>query len=175
MGRHAVTALLLGGLSLGGCMGSAPPTPTVRLDPLRVPTPGGSRLGAVGFMAGCWRTPPGPGAPVLEERWSPPEDGVMLGTSRFVRDGRVVSFEFGLIQDTPVGVSYLPHPGGTASEHAFHLVASAPGEARFEAPDHDYPKRIAYRRTPGGLQARIDAGADDPDPRVWEMEPVACH
>lgn len=99
----------------------------------------------------------------------------MLGTSRFVRDGRVVSFEFGLIREYDDGVSYLPHPGGTASEHAFHLVVAGAGDVRFEAPDHEYPKRIAYRRTPGGLQARIDAGADDPEPRIWEMEPVACH
>lgn len=169
-----VLTALLTGLSVGACMASTPPTPSVRLDPLQVPPPGGDPLASVAFLAGCWRSPEGAGT-VLEERWSPPEGGVMLGTSRFVRDGRTVSFEFGLIRESESGVVYLPHPGGTASTHGFRMTRSGAGEALFEAPDHDYPKRIAYRRVPGGLQARIDGGADDADPRVWRMAAVACH
>lgn len=173
--RGVAAAVVASALALGACMGSAPATPTVRLDPLRVPPPGSGPLSAVAFLAGCWRSPDGAPGAVLEERWSPPEAGVMLGTSRFVRDGRTVSFEFGLIQVVSGEVVYLPHPGGTASEHAFRLTRSVPGEVLFEAPEHDFPKRIAYRRVPGGLQASIDGGADDPEPRVWRMVGVACH
>lgn len=130
-------------------------------------------MGGAEALVGCWRSPDD--APVvLDERWSPPEDGVMLGSSRFLRAGRMASFEFALLRATDDGVRLLPHPGGVASEHAFALTSSADGLLVFEAPEHDYPTRILYRRTPEGLEARIDGGADDPDPRIWQMVAVPC-
>ncbi len=98
----------------------------------------------------------------------------MLATSRFVREGRVVSFEFGIVSATADGVTYLPHPGGVASEHLFRLTEGSEGFARFEAPEHDYPRRIAYRRVEGGLEATIDGGEDDSEPRSWRMAAIPC-
>lgn len=167
----AVTALV----ASAGCAPAAAPVPTVTLDALRVPPPRSGVLAPVAFLAGCWRTPADAPGSTLEERWSPPEGGVMLGTSRFLQGGRVASFEFGLIRAAGETIVYLPHPGGQASEHPFVLTGSGPGEATFEAPEHDYPRRIRYTRTADGLEARIDGGADDPEPRVWRMEPTACH
>lgn len=98
----------------------------------------------------------------------------MMGTSRFVRDGRVLSFEFSLIREVGDSLTLLPHPGGVASEHSFALTRSGPGEALFEAPDHDYPRRIRYSRDGDGLRASIDGGEGDSSPRQWFMAPIAC-
>lgn len=155
-----------------GCATSGGALPTVELDAVHVPPPGRT-MGGVEILAGCWRSPPGTPV-VLDERWSPPEDGVMLGTSRFLRDGRMASFEFSVLRATDEGVSLLPHPGGVASEHAFELTSADDDLLVFEAPEHDYPTRILYHRTIEGLEARIDGGADDAEPRRWRMAPVPC-
>ena len=160
--------------ALAACAPAAGPIPSVNMDPLRVPPPDTGPLAAVAFLSGCWRTPADAPGAHLEERWSPPEGGIMLSTSRFVSGDRVLSFEFGLIRAAGETVVYLPHPGGVASEHPFVLTAAAPGQVMFEAPEHDYPKRIRYTRSPEGLEARIDGGADDPEPRAWRMESIAC-
>jgi hypothetical protein len=98
----------------------------------------------------------------------------MLGTSRYFREGRAVSFEFGLIRRAGDEIVFLPHPGGTPSEHAFALTTAEPGAVIFEAPEHDFPKRIHYRLTETGMAARADGGADDTEPRIWSLEAVAC-
>jgi hypothetical protein len=174
--RPAVVALFGAAiLGLTGCAPAATPVPTVSLDAVRVPPPGSGVLSRVAFLTGCWRSPADARGPVLEERWAPPEGGIMLGTSRFLSAGRVASFEFGLIRADGDTIVYLPYPGGAASEHPFTLTESGPGEATFEAPEHDYPKRIRYSLGPEGLTARIDGGAGDPEPRSWRMEAVRCH
>jgi hypothetical protein len=114
------------------------------------------------------------GRTVIDERWSPPEGGLMLGTTRYFRDGRAVDFEFSLVRADSAGVVLLPHPRGRASEHAFRLTTTTAGEWTFEAPQHDYPRRILYRLEGMQLEARIDAGADDAEPRRWFLQAVPC-
>lgn len=161
-------------LWFAACMSSAPAVPTVQIDPIRVPPPGSTAVAAVSFMVGCWRSPGGEGRTSLEERWSPGEGGVMLGTSRYVREGDVVGFEFALLRSEGDGLTFLPHPGGIASEHLFRLTRAAPGEAVFEAPEHDFPRRITYRSVPGGLEASADGGPEDDSPRRWTMRAIDC-
>ena len=173
MAARALIALVVA-YGVAACAPAVAPIPSVSMDPLRVPPPDTGPLAAVSFLAGCWRTPPDAPGAGLEERWSPPEGGIMLSTSRFVSGDRVLSFEFGLIRAAGETIVYLPHPGGVASEHPFVLTDAGPGQVMFEAPDHDYPKRIRYTRTDDGLEARIDGGADDPEPRAWRMESAAC-
>ena len=38
---------------------------------------------------------------------------------------------------------------------SFRLTASGDNWARFENPQHDFPKRVEYRRTANGLHAEI--------------------
>ncbi len=74
----------------------------------------------------------------------------MLGTTRFLRDGAAVQYEFIRIEKTGAGIFMTPYPGGQLSQDAFQLTSLQNGQAIFEAPQHDYPKRIIYRTNPDG-------------------------
>lgn len=133
-------------------------------------------LEQLAFMRGCWRGPLGSAeGDFVEERYGPPAGGLMLGTVKYVRAGRPTQHEFIEIRETEEGLSFLPYPGGQRSEHAFLLTAGDERNAVFEAPEHDFPKRISYRAVGSdGLEGSADAGADDPSPRRWPMRRVAC-
>src|SRR5690606_34385594 len=131
-------------------------------------------LDVVSFMTGCWRGEFGDDG-VLEESYSLANGGVMLGTSRYFRAGRVVQHEFSSIIADTSGVSLLPYPGGRVSEHAFRLTHAAADTAVFEAPEHDFPRRISYIRVADrGLLARVDGGEGSTRVMYWLLEPVQC-
>ena len=132
-------------------------------------------LNAIAFMSGCWRGDFGGGA-ALEEYYSAPASNLMLGTSRFLRDDRVVQYEFSRISADSAGVVLLPFPDGRPAEHAFRLTESQEGSALFEAPAHDFPKRIRYvRGADGSLTARIDGGEGHERVQEWRMRAIPCH
>lgn len=129
-----------------------------------------SSIRTVAFLAGCWTG--GTGDVQMREQWSEPAGGVMLGTTRYVRDGRVVDFEFAALREVDGTVTLWPYPGGERSAHGFPLV-SADGDVVFENLAHDFPVRIVYR--PDGvdrLAPRIE-GADG-EVREWELRRVPC-
>ncbi len=135
-------------------------------------------IARLAFMAGCWQGATtvrgGPGA--IEERYTPPSRNMILGTTRYsTAAGLTASYEFTLVQADSAGIVMVPFPGGRRSEHDFRLTRVSGDTAVFEAPEHDYPRRITYLRdAAGALVARIDAGADDPSPRSWRMLRQAC-
>lgn len=133
-------------------------------------------LADVAFMSGCWRGEYAPGRSI-EEFYSTPSANVMVGTTRYLNGNRVTMFEFSLIHADSTGVYLTPHPRGSRSEHSFRLTRVEAGPtAYFEAPEHDYPKRIIYRRNADGSNtARIDGGPDDSEASAWTMQRVACH
>lgn len=136
--------------------------------------PDGATLGDLGFMTGCWKGEFGNGG-ALEEMYTAPSSNLMLGLSRFLRGDRAVQFEFSRITADSTGIALLPFPNGRPSEHAFRLTTLESGRATFEAPEHDYPKRIRYaRQADGSLMARIDDGTDESRAQEWRMEPVPC-
>ncbi|HEX9710564.1 MAG TPA: DUF6265 family protein [Candidatus Thermoplasmatota archaeon] len=171
--RAAAPALGVGVFLVVACVGSGPPS--VRIEPIEAAPPGEAPLAVVSFLAGCWRGGSGDGSGTIEERWAPPAGGLMLGTTRFLRDGRAVDFEFGTIVARDGEVVLTPYPRGERSPHAFRLTTRSQGRVVFEAPDHDYPKRILYERLPDeALLARIDGGEADPQPRSWTMQEAPC-
>ena len=91
----------------------------------------------------------------VEERWTSPEGGAMLSTSRTLRGGRMVAFEFLRIVARPGAVFYIAQPGGRPPTE-FALTTSGPGVAVFENPAHDFPKRLSYRRTGQTLRVEVD-------------------
>lgn len=131
-------------------------------------------LSDLGYMAGCWRGTFGGGG-VIEEFYTEPSANLMLGTTRYLRDGRAVQFEFTRIVRDSTGIVMTPYPGGRPSPDDFRLTSLTAAAAVFESPEHDYPKRIIYRANADGTRtARIDGGPDDSEGQEWHMSPAAC-
>lgn len=93
----------------------------------------------------------------VEDQWSVPAGGVMMGMFRWVRggkDGKLSLYEFLSIEPGPEGpVLWLRHFGArlVAWEDkegaiAFHLAAYKPNEATFDTRDPQNPLRLRYRR-----------------------------
>ncbi|MDQ5872348.1 MAG: DUF6265 family protein [Acidobacteriota bacterium] len=111
-------------------------------------------LDPVAFIAGTWSGEDG--GVRMEEHWTAPSGGLMLGLHRDVAEGRAVFFEFLRIEATPKGIVYLASPKG-APATPFPLVESGENRAVFENRTHDFPTRIIYRLMPdGSLNARIE-------------------
>lgn len=110
-------------------------------------------IGDLAFIAGSWRMA---GPPAVEEHWMQPTGDTLIGMGRVSGDGRTFFFEYLRIEKRPDGIFYVAQPkGGPPTD--FKLVRLAPGEAVFENPQHDFPKRILYRRLPNGqLLARTE-------------------
>ena len=110
------------------------------------------------WMAGCWSMTRGDA--IVEEHWMKPAGGTMLGMSRTVRGGKTTEHEFLQIRDVNGALSYVAQPSGQA-QAAFTLRSVTASEAIFENPEHDFPQRIIYRRTPDGLSARVEGKRND--------------
>ena len=111
----------------------------------------------------------------MEEFYTAPSHNLILGTTRYLRDGAAVQYEFTRIEHRNGEIVMTPYPGGKPSEDGFTLTTMSESEAVFEAPEHDYPKRIIYRANPDGTRtARIDGGKDDPGGSEWILAAVPC-
>ena len=107
---------------------------------------------ALAWLAGNWRGTRGKAS--IEERWSEPAGGAMLGTSRTVSGGRMTAFEFLRVVEKDGRLLYVAQPNGkTATE--FTLVELEESRAVFENPFHDHPQRISYERVDEQLAAEI--------------------
>jgi hypothetical protein len=135
---------------------AAPPpaaTPPAAASPLRVAD--------LGWLAGAWRGTLGGAA--IEEHWSAPDGGEMLGMFRWDREPPI--YELLLIEDTPEGaVMRLRHfgPGLVAWEEKegallFRPVEHGPCWALFaEEGDIEEATRLRYRRVDdGGLLIQL--------------------
>ncbi|HEX2080466.1 MAG TPA: DUF6265 family protein [Longimicrobium sp.] len=132
-------------------------------------------LAALSFMAGCWRGDAGVDRSI-EEQWTAADSDVMLAMTRYLDDntGRTRGWELSRIVADSAGIVLVPAPMGTA-QGRFRLTSSRPGEARFEDPSHDFPKRITYYRVDARtLMARLDGGEGNPEDVVFRMESVPC-
>jgi hypothetical protein len=79
----------------------------------------------------------------MEEHWTAPRGGALLGLHRDVKGGRLVSYEFLRIEKTDAGVAYFASPGGKPPV-PFALVEQADRRVVFENRQHDFPQRILY-------------------------------
>ncbi len=117
-----------------------------------------AKLSDFAWLSGTWLLDRG--ASRTEEHWTTPASNGMLGTSRTLRGDRMVEFEFLRIVARDGHIYYLAQPGGRPATE-FKLTSFDGATAIFENPQHDFPKRILYKRNPdGSLTARIDAGAN---------------
>jgi hypothetical protein len=97
----------------------------------------------------------------MEEHWSDPRGGLLLGIHRDVTQKRT-SFEFLRIAETKDGLVYLAQPGGQPPT-PFALIESGETRVVFANPAHDFPKRIIYWMKDAKLCARVegDGGAGE--------------
>lgn len=110
------------------------------------------------WIAGDWQTAPG-GRRQIEEHWTSVAGGSMMGLSRTVAGDKTVEFEYLRIEQRADGIYYVAHPKARCPGTDFKLTRSSATEAVFENPQHDFPKRIIYRKTSDdALTATVDAG-----------------
>ena len=115
-------------------------------------------LSALTWISGDWQTAPG-GRAQIEEHWTTAGGGSMLGMSRTIAGEKTVEFEYLRIEQREEGVFYVAHPKARCPGTDFKLTRSSATEAVFENPQHDFPKRIIYRKTAEDtLTATIDGG-----------------
>ncbi len=116
------------------------------------------------WLAGAWCSQ---SAQVTsEEHWMRSKGGLMLGMSRTLTK-RGTEFEFVRIELSNGGRRFVALPSGQ-TETTFQLSKFGERSVTFVNPEHDFPKRIRYWREGDRLFARIDAGADDANFRVFE-------
>jgi hypothetical protein len=110
------------------------------------------------WISGDWQTAPG-GRAQIEEHWTNVAGGSMMGMSRTVAGEKTVEFEYLRIEQRTDGVYYVAHPKARCPGTDFKLTKASGTEAVFENPQHDFPKRIIYRKNgDDSLTASIDGG-----------------
>jgi len=115
-------------------------------------------ISELSWMSGDWQTPAG-GRVQIDEHWTQSAGGSMLGMSRTVAGDKTVEFEYLRIEQREDGIYYVAHPKARCPGTDFKLTRLSSSEAVFENPQHDFPKRIIYRKTSeDALTASIDAG-----------------
>lgn len=121
-------------------------------------TPQTSTLADISWISGAWQTEPG-GRRQIEEHWTKVAGESMLGMSRTVAGDKTVEFEYLRIEQRAEGIYYVAHPKARCPGTDFKLTRASATEAVFENPQHDFPKRIIYRKTADdALTATIDGG-----------------
>jgi Domain of unknown function (DUF6265) len=119
------------------------------------------------WLAGHWRIEQGDR--LIDEQWMAPGGGLMMGMARNVQAGKVREYEFTMLRQEPNGdILYIASPAKQA-EATFKLTSLRSGEAVFENPEHDFPKKIVYaRQADGSLLAWIEGPGRDGKPRRVE-------
>lgn len=115
-------------------------------------------IAALSWITGDWQTAAG-GRAQIEEHWTKPAGGSMLGMSRTIAGEKTAEFEYLRIEQRDDGIYYVAHPKARCPGTDFKLTRATASEAVFENPQHDFPKRIIYRKTSDAtLTASIDGG-----------------
>jgi hypothetical protein len=130
----------------------------------------------LGWLQGCWRID----APdrIVEEQWSSPRGGTLLGSARTVRDGKTIEHEFVIVRETADGrLAYEVSPSGRPLT-VFTSISLDDGGVVFENLQHDFPQRVAYERKGADLLAWIEGPAKNAPGQLRRIEypyrKVAC-
>ena len=111
------------------------------------------------WLAGSWAGHQG--ETEMEEHWTTPAGGMMVGMHRDLRPDGSAFFEFLRIVETDEGIAYLAMPAGRNPPTSFPLLAMEHQKVVFENPAHDFPQRILYWLDDADvLHARIEGTED---------------
>jgi len=137
--------------------------PMVFTFTLALPVVADPKLADLAWMSGRWAA--NIDGVEMEEVWSEPRGGLLLGFHRDITPKRT-SFEFFRIAETKDGIVYLAQPGGQAPT-PFRLAESTANRAVFANPEHDFPKRIIYWRNDAQLCARVEGDGGEGEEWCW--------
>ena len=112
-------------------------------------------IAQLSWLSGCWKADNG--EPGSGEQWTPPAGGSMIGTSRTIRQGNMVEFEFMQFRTLDDGkLVFIAQPGGSPPT-TFRLKTLDKTGVTFENLEHDFPQRVAYSKFENGtIAARIE-------------------
>lgn len=120
------------------------------------------------FLAGCWEHRAEDRW--TEECWTGERAGQMMGSSRSGIGDKIDSWEFMRIERSEAGVlTFYASPGG-APPTAFPASSAGPDFVEFTNPANEYPQRIRYARSVGGVDAEISL-IDGSKPARWTYRP----
>ena len=124
----------------------------------RAAATGSASLSDLAWMVGSWQTDSS-GRLISDEHWAPAAGGIMIGMSRTVAGDKLASFESLRIEQRGDSIFYVASVKGRCPATDFKLTRVTTQEAVFENPEHDFPKRIIYRKKSATeMTASIDAG-----------------
>ncbi|HYQ24242.1 DUF6265 family protein [Stenotrophomonas sp.] len=133
-----------------------------------------AKIEQLAWLAGCWHLD---GQPIgAGEQWSTPAGATLFGSSRSLRDGRTVGFEFMALRQHDDGrLVFTALPNGRNATDFTATRVDADG-AVFENPTNDFPQRIHYQRLDNQrLHARIEIAHDNPQQAMdFPMHRMAC-
>ena len=117
-----------------------------------------SGISDLAWIAGSWQTDSS-GRLISDEHWAKPAGGVMIGMSRTIAGDNLVSFESLRIEQRGDAIFYVASVKGRCPGTDFKLTRATAQEVIFENPEHDFPKRIIYRKKSATeMTAQVDAG-----------------
>jgi ketosteroid isomerase-like protein len=110
---------------------------------------------------------------ITEELWLPPAGGMRVGVGRSRTPDRTTAFEYLRIVETDGVPRYIAQPGGNPPTE-FMKTAGGEDWVRFENPEHDFPRRIEYRRDGNALLARAAGPGRDGQETVLTFAYSPC-
>lgn len=105
------------------------------------------------WLAGSWQGVSGTTA--IEEHWTAPRGGTMVGMHRDVEGGKTSGFEYARIVADTNALVYYASPGGRPPT-PFTAIEVGASRVVFENRAHDFPQRVIYWREGTTLHARIE-------------------
>ena len=121
------------------------------------------------WLAGGWSAQAADGGWV-EEWWTPPRAGVMMGAGRSGTAGRLDWWEHTRIEQAGGKLRFCALPKGQAGA-CFDAIRASASEILFENPNHDFPTRVAYRLDGDALVAEV-SGKDGAKRQRWRFRRI---
>lgn len=117
-----------------------------------------ARVDSLRWLTGCWEQRRARGT--IEEHWTRPAGGSMLGLGRTIRHGpsgdSITSYEFTRIVERSGRLVFVAQPSGQKLAE-FTEETLTDSSVTFSNPAHDYPQSVSYaRRGTDSLYARTD-------------------
>ena len=124
------------------------------------------------WLQGCWAMTQGERS--VEEQWTAPRAGSMLGLSRTLRGDKLVEHEFVIVRERGDQLAYEVSPSGRPPT-VFLSTVIGDTSVVFENLQHDFPQRVAYERQGANLLAWIEGPSKGQTRRVeYPYRRVAC-